>query len=80
MIESDFDSSGQFSDSEIEILALRLSNVPGVKVNAELLKTTAMQSDRSLVTILGYLDQLKQNDIPEDQRIFQLDESNLPQY
>jgi hypothetical protein len=77
VIESDCDSSGHFSDSEIEVLTMRLSNVVGVKVNVDLLEKSAKESERTLSVILGYLDQLDRDDIPHDQRIFQFDETNL---
>lgn len=80
IIESDVDSSGHFSDDEIDILAMRVSNVPGVKVNTELLEQMAKKSDRKLGSILSFLDHLDRKDLADDERIFQLDEENLPQY
>lgn len=80
VIESDFDSSGHFTEDEIEILVMRVSNVPGVRVNAELLKQKANESDRTLGAILCFLDHLDSKDLPDQERIFEMDEEHLPRY
>jgi predicted nuclease of predicted toxin-antitoxin system len=76
-IDSDFDSSGNFSDEEIKILELRMKNVPGVKVNHELLVQTVHASDRKLESVLALLSQLNRTDLDDSQRIFQFDEDHL---
>jgi hypothetical protein len=79
-IDSDFDQSGSFSDQEIQILEMRMQSIPGVIVNHELLKETVQKSDRQLESILVLVKQLHESkDLPNEQRIFQFDESKLLQ-
>jgi hypothetical protein len=76
-IDSDFDMSGHFSDQEIKMLELRMKNVPGVHVNHELLVKKVEESDRGLATVLELLQQLEVDDVPEEERIFRLDEKEI---
>lgn len=77
VIESDYDSSGTFSDQEIKILELRMRNVPGVKVNHQLLVQTIHNSDRKLSSALDLVKHLDRGDLADDHRIFQFDEDHL---
>lgn len=77
IIESDFDSSGTFSDQEIKILELRMKSCTGVIVNDKLLIQTVEASDRSLSTVLSLLDHLDRLDLLDEKRIFKFDESQL---
>jgi hypothetical protein len=61
LIDSDFDQSGTYSDQEIKILEMRMKSMPGVVVNHELALTSHL--DRS--------------DLPDNERIFRFDESQL---
>lgn len=76
-IDSDFDQSGTFSDQEIQILDLRMQNIPGVIVNHALLKESVQKSDRQLESILALVKHINRTDLPKEQRIFQFDESKL---
>jgi hypothetical protein len=76
-IDSDMDQSGQFSDQEIQILELRMQSIPGVIVNHALLKETVQKSDRQIESILALVHHLNQIDLPNEQRIFQFDETKL---
>jgi hypothetical protein len=77
LIESDFDSSGQFSDQEIQIVELRMKNLPGVTVNHDLLTQSLRASDRQLSSVLKLVDQLEESGLSDEQRIFKFDESHL---
>lgn len=79
MIDSDFDSSGTFSDQEIKILEMRMKNVPGVHVQHELLVATVDASDRRLSSVLKLLDHLDRDDLADSERIFQFDKKHLEQ-
>lgn len=76
-IESDFDSSGTFSDQEIQILEVRMQNLPGIQVNHGLL--VAKGSDCKLESLLALLTPLDRTDLSDDRRIFRFDEDHLPQ-
>lgn len=80
IIDSDFDSSGTFSDQEIKILEMRMKSVPGVHVQHELLVKTVDASDRRLATVLSLLDHLDREDMAEEERIFQFDEKHLAKH
>ena len=79
IIASDFDSSGTFSDQEIQILELRMKNVPGVTVRHDLLVQAASGSDRSMSNVLRLLDDIDREDLTDNERIFQFDETHLAQ-
>jgi hypothetical protein len=76
-IDSDFDQSGTFSDQEIQILELRMQNIPGVVVNHALLKDCVQKSDRQLESILALVKHINRTDLPAEQRIFQFDETKM---
>lgn len=80
IIESDFDSSGSFSDQEIKILELRMKSVPGLLVNHKLLVQTVHASDRKLSTVLKLMDHLDRDDLTDEQRIFKFSEKHLAQH
>jgi hypothetical protein len=77
LIESDVDSSGHFSDQEIQIVELRLKNVPGVTVNHELMTQSLQTSDRELSSVLKLAGQLEESGLSDEQRIFKFDESRF---
>ena len=79
IIASDFDSSGTFSDQEVQILELRMKNVPGVNVRHDLLVQAASGSDRSMSNVLRLLDDIDREDLTDNERIFQFDETHLAQ-
>lgn len=76
-IDSDFDQSGSFSDQEVQILDLRMQSIPGVIVNHELLKESVQNSDRQLESVLALVKHLYRTDLPNEQRIFQFDETKI---
>ena len=80
IIASDFDSSGTFSDQEVQILELRMKNVPGVNVRHDLLVQAASGSDRSMSNVLRLLDDIDREDLADSERIFQFDETHLARH
>jgi hypothetical protein len=76
-IDSDFDQSGTFSDQEVQILDLRMQSIPGVIVNHTLLKESIQKSDRQLESILALVRHVYRTDLPNEQRIFQFDETKI---
>ena len=77
IVESDFDSSATFSDQEIQILELRIKNVPGVNVRHDLLVQAAGGSNRSISNVLKLLNDLDRDDLSDEERIFKFDEAHL---
>lgn len=78
LIESDFDASGHFSDDELQILELRVQQLPGILVvNSQLLRTTVSKSDRKLATVLELVHHIDMDHLPDDERIFRLDTGAL---
>ena len=80
IIESDFDSSGKFSDHEIKILEMRMKSVPGVIVNHQLLVQTVHASDRELSSVLKLMDHLDRDDLTDEARIFKFSEEHLAKH
>ena len=54
-----------------------MRNVPGVKVNHELLVQTIHNSDRKLSSALDLVKHLDRGDLADEHRIFQFDEDHL---
>jgi hypothetical protein len=77
LIDSDFDQSGTYSDQEIKILEMRMKSMPGIVVNHELLTKTLVGSDRQLESILALTSHLDRTDLPDNERIFRFDASQL---
>jgi len=77
VLDSDFDQSNEFSDQEVQMLEYRLRNVPGMTINQEMLKTKVKASDRSLASVLQLLSELYNDDIKDEERIFQIHEEEL---
>ena len=77
IIDSDYDSSADFSDTELKLLGMRLQNVRGVAVDCELLQQRIRNSDKSLPSILALLNDLDREDLPDNERIFRIDEQKL---
>ena len=68
---------GVHPSDEIEVMELRVKNVPGIKVNHALLSETVKSSDRRLSTVLALVRQVEQDDLPEEERIFAFDMDHL---
>jgi hypothetical protein len=82
-IDSDMDQSGHYSDPEIQILELRLQSIPGIIVNTTLFQEEIQklndhqQQQRPIESILSLIQYLHRTDIPNEQKIFQFDETNV---
>lgn len=78
LIDSDFDMSGSFSDQELQILQLRVKNIPGVIIDDAKLVERVKASDRKLSTVLEMVQELDREDTEgEEERIFQFDLEHL---
>jgi hypothetical protein len=73
-MESDFDGSSKFDDSEIDNLEIFMLTVPGVEINHELLKQRIRETDRDLSSVLSLLQELENADLLPEERIFTLDQ------
>lgn len=76
ILSSDFDSSAQFSAQEVQILNVRLRNIPGIRVNSKALQKAVQSSQRTLEDVLSLVEHMDRDDLPEEERIFQLQPSH----
>jgi hypothetical protein len=74
VLESDFDESHDFSDREINRLVLRMKNLPAIKVNEDLLRLK-MNKHRSVLSVIDLLQDIENDDIPEEDHIFLINEA-----
>ena len=77
LIACDEDSSGFYSDRDIQLLELRLRHLPGIKVNQSLLLEKVRASDCSLQTILQYVQHCGQDNLDPTKRVFMFDEEKF---
>jgi hypothetical protein len=74
LLQSDFDRSATFSDSEIENdLEISLMLVPGITVNHELLVKRIKSTDRDMASVLALLQEIDSDDLVDEERIFRVD-------
>jgi hypothetical protein len=74
LLQSDFDRSATFSDSEIENdLEISLMLVPGITVNHELLVKRIKATDRDMASVLALLQEIDSDDLVDEERIFRVD-------
>jgi hypothetical protein len=74
LLNSDFDRSATFSDSEIENdLEISLMMVPGITVNHELLVERIKATDRDMASVLALLREIDNDDLVDEERIFRVD-------
>ena len=72
IVSSDFDSNATFSDQEIQILEVRLANIPGVVVNKPALKKAVKESDRTVESVVSFVKHMFRDDLPPEERIFKM--------
>lgn len=72
IVSSDFDSNSNFSDQEIQIMEIRLANIPGVEVNKSAFRKALHESDRTVEAVVAFVKHLFREDLPVEERIFQL--------
>lgn len=73
IVESDVDASGTFTDQEIKVLQMRLSNLPGISTNSERLLQRLTAGSRALSSVLTLVADIDRDDVPLDQRVFYID-------
>mmetsp|Transcript_23799 Transcript_23799/g.66479 ORF Transcript_23799/g.66479 Transcript_23799/m.66479 type:complete len:255 (-) Transcript_23799:391-1155(-) len=75
VIECDRDQTGDFSNKEINRLVLRLNGLPAISFNEEKLREKIL-ANRSLHSVIELLQDIEGGDdgVPEDQRIFTINE------
>jgi hypothetical protein len=76
VLRSDRDEDFSIEGTEIRRLQLRLSNIPGIVVNEERF-IAKLEKDGSLGGIMQVIRTIEIDDLPEEERIFMIDESQL---
>jgi hypothetical protein len=76
VLRSDRDEDFSIEGTEIRRLQLRLSNIPGITVNEERF-VEKLEKDSSLGGIMKVIRTIEIDDLPEDERIFMIDQSQL---
>lgn len=77
VLDSDWDNSNEFDDAEIDMLEVRLQAIPGCTVNAKILRSKIHATDRTLGAVMGLLKELDDEYMPDDERIFVIDETHV---
>ena len=76
ILRSDMDMNSSFSEKEINVLYLRLKNLPGVKVNHDALQRSLGEKSHTLTNVFSLVQDMdmEQSDVPEEERVFQFEE------
>jgi len=77
ILASDRDASAKFSDQEIDMLEMRMKMMANVKVNHNLLVQKVKVSDRTLESVLTMLEDMDRDDLPPEERVFQIVQKNI---
>ena len=75
VLDSDIDQDPTFSNREINILLLRLKNLPGIHVNEDALKRAMLTKENSVSGVFDLVREFEKENtnIPEEERIFSFD-------
>ena len=73
IMQSEGDESSEFSDREIQRLVLRMKNLPAIHVNEDLLKLK-VKANRSLRAVIELVQDVENTDIPDEDRVFTINE------
>lgn len=69
----DLDGDQNIGDDELETLITKLKHVSGVRLKEDLFKTKIVEGGRSLNAVMDIIRNLMSEDIPDEQRIFDLE-------
>lgn len=75
VLDSEASGDGKFSEKEIQKLILRLKMLPTIQMNEERFKeklATMTDSKHQLACIMRLMDQIQDDDVPEEERVFKL--------
>jgi hypothetical protein len=76
VMKADKDESGEFDDNEIKRLLRYVKSVPSITVN-ERKFTKAVKKERSLNAVLELVHDIARDDIPDNKRIFVINDDEL---
>ena len=76
ILRSDIDQNSSFSEREINILYMRLKNLPGIQVNENALKRTIGAKSFSITNVFSLVKdmELEESVVPEGGRVFAFQE------
>ena len=76
ILRSDIDQNSSFSEREINILYMRLKNLPGIQVNENALKRTVGEKSFSITNVFSMVKdmELEESVVPEGDRVFTFEE------
>ena len=77
VLASDMNADASFSDREINVLYLRLKNLPGIRVNETALKRSMGSKAASINGVFALVKDLEQqgSTLPEEERVFSFADS-----
>lgn len=59
------------------MLQLRMSNLPGISVDAEQLQRRVTMGDRQLSTVLSLILDVERDDLPDSERVFHIESDKV---
>lgn len=80
LLQADRSGDSQFSDREIQGMILRLKMLPTIEINEERFKaklTTIQTEKRQICAIFNLMQQVSQDNIPEEERVFKLSDNAM---